>query len=108
MELFVHYQVDEFNSMITHAWSIKSDNIPSPIRPVLIFNFQSSILNFVEAPIGLEPMNRGFADLSLSHLGTAPFTDPLFQWENYCIPLTTGCPLLPMKNGDIILICNSK
>jgi hypothetical protein len=26
----------------------------------------------VEAPSGLEPLHRGFADLSLSHLGTAP------------------------------------
>ena len=37
-----------------------------------------SIFNFVEAPIGLEPMHRGFADLSLSHLGTAPFINPPF------------------------------
>ncbi len=26
----------------------------------------------LEAPGGFEPPNRGFADLSLSHLGTAP------------------------------------
>jgi hypothetical protein len=28
----------------------------------------------VEAPSGLEPLHRGFADLSLSHLGTAPLS----------------------------------
>jgi hypothetical protein len=27
----------------------------------------------LEAPSGFEPLHRGFADLSLSHLGTAPF-----------------------------------
>ena len=27
----------------------------------------------MEAPSGFEPLNRSFADCSLSHLGTAPF-----------------------------------
>ncbi len=29
-------------------------------------------LREVEAPSGFEPLHKGFADLSLSHLGTAP------------------------------------
>ena len=44
MELFVQFQVDEFNLMITHAWAMKPVNMPNPVRPVLIFNFQPSIL----------------------------------------------------------------
>ena len=34
---------------------------------------QSGLESDLEAPIGFEPMHKGFADLSLSHLGTAPF-----------------------------------
>src|SRR5690349_8866119 len=36
----------------------------------------SHVEKSVEAPIGIEPMNEGFADPSLSHLGTAPR-----QWQ---------------------------
>ena len=32
-----------------------------------------SPFKILEAPGGFEPSNGGFADLSLSHLGTAPF-----------------------------------
>jgi hypothetical protein len=29
-------------------------------------------IRFLEAPVGIEPTNKGFADPPLSHLGTAP------------------------------------
>jgi hypothetical protein len=32
----------------------------------------AKLLRGLEAPNGLEPLDKGFADLSLSHLGTAP------------------------------------
>lgn len=39
----------------------------------------------LEAPSGFEPLHRGFADLSLSHLGTAPFLEQLCKTAYYCI-----------------------
>jgi hypothetical protein len=33
----------------------------------------------LEAPSGIEPLNEGFADPSLSHLGTAPWKPPVYQ-----------------------------
>ena len=36
----------------------------------------SSLTNYLnEATGGFEPPNKGFADLSLNHLGTSPFTN---------------------------------
>ena len=34
---------------------------------------------FDEAPSGFEPLHKGFADLPLSHLGTAPFMSGLIH-----------------------------
>jgi hypothetical protein len=39
----------------------------------------------VEAPSGLEPLHRGFADLSLSHLGTTPRQSQNTYAALYCI-----------------------
>ena len=42
----------------------------------------------LEAPSGVEPLHRSFADCSLNHLGTAPFTHYSLGkgWE-----ASTGC-----------------
>lgn len=33
----------------------------------------------MEAPSGIEPLNKGFADPPLSHLGTAPIENGVYQ-----------------------------
>ena len=54
------------------SWEVRK------IRKSGVFNFKTSHFpNFLndklEAAIGFEPMNEGFADLCLSHLATPPF-----------------------------------
>ena len=53
----------------------------------------------MEAPSGLEPLNRGFADLSLSHLGTTPL------FEEFTKP-TILLDLRPYRNTECIMRMN--
>ncbi len=41
----------------------------------------------MEAPSGFEPLHKGFADLSLSHLGTAPLEPIVLDLANFRKPV---------------------
>jgi hypothetical protein len=53
----------------------------------------------MEAPSGLEPLNRGFADLSLSHLGTTPLLEEF-------IKQVILLDLHPYRNTECIMQAN--
>ena len=52
----------------------------------------------VEATIGFEPMNKGFADLPLSHLGTSPLKKHSAV-SDQLLSLTAECLLLSLWSG---------
>ena len=49
-----------------------SPEAPGQRRRLCEVSVRGSCWNELEAPSGFEPLHKGFADLSLSHLGTAP------------------------------------
>ena len=48
------------------------------MKPVVLrlhrSRYRPAAVQAMEAPSGIEPLNRSFADCSLNHLGTAPRT----------------------------------
>ncbi len=52
----------------------------------------------MEAPIGIEPMNNGFAIRSLSHLGTAPLVrNPHLNTLNFRLQVKNSRGLAPIR-----------
>ena len=56
----------------------------------------------LEAPSGFEPLHKGFADLSLSHLGTAPLKRIVLDLANFRKPVKRHTFREAARTGDRI------
>ena len=63
-----------FAAKLEHFWCEKFERL----------GISNEIKQNLEAASGFEPLHRGFADLSLNHLGTPPWNDRYHEFSESC------------------------